>query len=209
MVTGARRISPVPTSSRSPQRTSARRARPRPGLRHSGRLAPFTEGAPRPLRGHGACQVQATSVPGIARDDRPGISPRPVDGDSDFRTNSRSPTDGRVDAHAQRVRPADDLKPALLRELLDEDAVFREQARVMDADGVLEPLAHSRPVGAAEPEALDLLAMRFFSSRVQTLMLVKSCALCAASAWVKWTTYTGALPSATNFSSVCASRISE
>ena len=32
------------------------------------------------------------------------------------------------------------------------------------------------------------LAIAFFSSRVQTLMLVKSCALCAASSCVKWTT---------------------
>jgi hypothetical protein len=51
-----------------------------------------TGGAPRPLRGHVACQVQATAALGVARDDHPSTPPRPVDESSDFRTNSRSPT---------------------------------------------------------------------------------------------------------------------
>ncbi len=82
----------VPTSSRSPQRTPARHSRPPMGLRPSERHAPSTGGAPRPLRGHVACQVQATAPLGVACGDRPITPPRPVDGGSDFRTNSRSPT---------------------------------------------------------------------------------------------------------------------
>ena len=82
----------VPTSSRSPQRTPARRSRPRRVLRDSPGQDRSTGGAPRPLRGHVACQVPATSRLGVTCGDRPVTPPRPVDGGSDFRTNSRSST---------------------------------------------------------------------------------------------------------------------
>ena len=41
-----------------------------------------------------------------------------------------------VDADAERVGAADDAQQALLRELLDEQPVLRQQARVVDADAV-------------------------------------------------------------------------
>jgi hypothetical protein len=44
--------------------------------------------------------------------------------------------DGHVDAHAERVRAANDLEQPLLRELLDQHAVLRQQAGMMQADAV-------------------------------------------------------------------------
>ena len=53
----------------------------------------------------------------------------------------------------------------------------------------LSHLRTSGPYGLREAEARDAPRRRaFFSSRVQRLRLVKSCALSAASFWVKWTT---------------------
>ena len=43
---------------------------------------------------------------------------------------------GHVDADAERVGAADDLEQALLGELLDEQAVLRQQPGVVDADAV-------------------------------------------------------------------------
>ena len=63
--------------------------------------------------------------------------------------------DGHVDAHAQRVGAADDLEQAALGELLHQHAVLGQQAGVVHADALLEPLAHVRPVRAGEAEALD------------------------------------------------------
>ena len=60
-----------------------------------------------------------------------------------------------VDADAQRVGAADHLEQAELRELLDQHAVLRQQAGVVQADAVPEPLAHVGAVGAAELEAGD------------------------------------------------------
>ena len=65
--------------------------------------------------------------------------------------------DRHVDAHAQRVRAADDLEQALLRELLDQHAILRQQPGVMQSDAVLEPLADFRPVGAGELEPFELV----------------------------------------------------
>ena len=47
--------------------------------------------------------------------------------------------DRHVDADAQRVRPADDLEQSALRQLLDEDAVFRQQPGMVQADAVPQP----------------------------------------------------------------------
>ena len=65
--------------------------------------------------------------------------------------------DRHVDADAERVRAADELEPALLRELLDEDAVFRQQPRVVHADAVPQPALHLLAVRTGETHALQLL----------------------------------------------------
>ncbi len=67
-------------------------------------------------------------------------------------TGEEDGPDRDVDADAQRVGAADDLQQSALRELLDEHAVLREEACVMQADAVLQPLADIRPVRAAEVE---------------------------------------------------------
>ena len=63
--------------------------------------------------------------------------------------------DRHVDAHAERIRAADDLEEPALGELLDEDAVLGEQAGVVQADPLLQPFAYVGAVGAREAEALD------------------------------------------------------
>ena len=68
--------------------------------------------------------------------------------------------DGDVDAHAQRVRAADDLEQAALGELLDEHAILRQQARVMQTDAVPQPLLDVGTVGTAELEAFHRAAQR-------------------------------------------------
>ena len=62
--------------------------------------------------------------------------------------------DGHVDAGAQRVRAADDFQQAPLRQLLHQDAVFGQNAGVMQADAVLEPAPDVRPVRTGELEIL-------------------------------------------------------
>ena len=68
--------------------------------------------------------------------------------------------DGHVDADAEGVGAADDLEQAALGELLDQHAVLRQQARVVQADALLEPLADVGAVRAGEAEALDRLRDR-------------------------------------------------
>ena len=63
--------------------------------------------------------------------------------------------DGDVDADPERVRAADDLEQAPLGELLHEDAVLGEEAGVVEADPLLEPLADVGAVGAREAEVRD------------------------------------------------------
>jgi hypothetical protein len=90
--------------------------------------------------------------------------------------------DGDIDADAEGIGAADDFEQALLGELLDEHAVFGEEPGVMDADAVFEPARMFGAVGAVERKTLAMAsAMAFFWSRVQTLTLVKSWALWAAS----------------------------
>ena len=60
-----------------------------------------------------------------------------------------------VDADAEGVGAADDLEQALLRELLDEDAIAREEAGVVDADAVAEPAFQFLAVGTGETRALE------------------------------------------------------
>ena len=97
--------------------------------------------------------------------------------------------DRHVDAGAERVGAADDLEQAELRELLDQHAVLRQQARVVQADAVPQPLADVGAVRAREVEVGDARRDRLLLlARVQIFRLVKSCALPAASACVKWTT---------------------
>ena len=63
--------------------------------------------------------------------------------------------DGHVDADAQRVRATDDFQQSLLRELLDEDAILRQQPRVMQADAMPQPFLDLSAVWAGEFEAFD------------------------------------------------------
>ncbi len=65
----------------------------------------------------------------------------------------------------ERVGAADDLEQPLLRELLDEHAVLRQQARVMQPDALLQPLADVGAVRAGEAEAGDLARRRRSSPR--------------------------------------------
>jgi hypothetical protein len=69
--------------------------------------------------------------------------------------------------------------------LLHEHAVLGEQARVVDSDALLEPLADVGPVGLVNGSRRSRAPTAFFSSRVQRFRLVKSCALSAASFCVK------------------------
>ena len=63
--------------------------------------------------------------------------------------------DGDVDADAEGVRAADDFEQALLRQLLDQHPVLRQQPGVVQPDPVLEPFSDIRTVGAGELEAFD------------------------------------------------------
>ena len=63
--------------------------------------------------------------------------------------------DGDVDADAERVGAADDLEQPLLRELLHQDAVLRQQAGVMQTDPVLEPFPDVRSIRAGELEPFE------------------------------------------------------
>ena len=60
-----------------------------------------------------------------------------------------------VDADPEGVGAADDLEQARLRELLDEHAVLGQEARVVDPDALLQPLADVGAVGAGEAEPGD------------------------------------------------------
>ena len=74
--------------------------------------------------------------------------------------------DRHVDADAERVRAADDLEQSLLRELLDEHAIFRQQAGVMQPDAVPQPFLDFRAVRAGELEAFQRVGDRgFFLAR--------------------------------------------
>ena len=71
-----------------------------------------------------------------------------------------------VDADAERVRAADDFEQTLLRELLDQHAILRQQPGVMQPDAVPQPLLDVRPVGAAELESFERVGDRgFFLAR--------------------------------------------
>src|SRR5690606_10904668 len=65
-----------------------------------------------------------------------------------------------VDADAEGVGPADDLEQALLRELLDEQPVLRQQPGMVDADAMADPPAEILAEGAVEAKALELVLDR-------------------------------------------------
>ena len=80
-------------------------------------------------------------------------------------------------------------KPCCGELLFDQHTILGQQPGVMQADAVAKPFLDLGAVGTGELEAFQARRRApTFSSRVQTLMLVKSCALCAASNCVKWTT---------------------
>ncbi len=64
--------------------------------------------------------------------------------------------DGHVDADAEGVGAADDLEQAGLGEALDEAAVLRQHARVVDADAATQQPRQGLAVGGGEAEVADL-----------------------------------------------------
>ena len=64
--------------------------------------------------------------------------------------------DGHVDAHAEGVGAADDLEQARLRQALDQAAVLRQHARVVDADALAHELRQDAAEGRGEAEVTDL-----------------------------------------------------
>src|SRR5258706_205989 len=68
--------------------------------------------------------------------------------------------DRHVDTDAERVRAADDFEQSLLRKLLDEDAILRQQPRVMQSDAVAQPFLDVGSVGTAELESFERAANR-------------------------------------------------
>ena len=79
--------------------------------------------------------------------------------------------DGHVDAHAQRVRAADDLKQSGLGEALNQPAVFRQHACVVDADAAAHQLGQRLAKGSGEAERAylrsDLLFFLLGDNRAQ------------------------------------------
>lgn len=61
--------------------------------------------------------------------------------------------DGDVDPHTEGVGAADDLQQTVLRQLLDETAVLRQHARVVDADTVPDETRERLAESGGEPEA--------------------------------------------------------
>ena len=73
-----------------------------------------------------------------------------------------------VDADAQRVGAADDLEQALLRQLLDEQPVLRQQARVVEPDAVAQEALEApcrRACRSAAPSS---------ASRMRLLLLLRA-----------------------------------
>ncbi len=68
--------------------------------------------------------------------------------------------DGHINAHAQRVRAADHLEQATLRQLLHQHAILRQQPGVVQTDPVLQPFPNFRSIRAAELEPLQGLRDR-------------------------------------------------
>ncbi len=62
-----------------------------------------------------------------------------------------------VDADAERVRATDQFEQPVLRELLHEDAILRQQSRVVHADAVAQPTLHFFAIRAREPHAFQHL----------------------------------------------------
>ena len=90
---------------------------------------------------------------------------------------------------AERVGAADDGEQALLRELLDEQAVLRQEPGVVQADAVREEALHLLAVGRVEahaaPSSSPIARFRSFGRKS---MLIRFCAVSAAARWVKLTT---------------------
>ena len=110
----------------------------------------------RSLRHHEAAVVEAlpSRAPGdlveVARGEHRGLLPVEL-----AEPGEEHRADGHVDAHPQGVGAADDLEQAGLGELLDEHPVFGQQAGVVQANALLEPLADVGTVGASEAEPGD------------------------------------------------------
>ncbi len=113
------------------------------------------------LRHHGAALVEPLAA-GAAGDllevaDRQNLHLLAVEL-GELREQHRANRD--VDADPQRVGAADHLQQGALRELLDEEAVLREQPGVVDPDSEREEAPDLLAVGGVEPEVADRLADR-------------------------------------------------
>jgi len=62
-------------------------------------------------------------------------------------------SDRHVDADAERIGAADEFEQTFLRELLDKDAVLRQQSGVVNADAVAQPALDVFSVRAVEAHA--------------------------------------------------------
>ena len=88
-----------------------------------------------------------------------------------------------IDPHAQRVRPADQFKQPLLRELLHQNPILRQQPRVMHAHAMPQPTLHFLAIRTREPHALQrrrdgrLLLLRAHIQAHQTLRRLRRRAL--------------------------------
>ena len=70
--------------------------------------------------------------------------------------------DGHVDAHAQSVGATNDLEQPGLREALDQPAVLRQHAGVVDADAAAHQLGQCLTKGSGEAERADLFSDLLF-----------------------------------------------
>src|SRR5437660_6874328 len=71
-------------------------------------------------------------------------------------------SDGHVDADADGIGPANNFEQSFLSELLDQHAILGQQAGVVEANAMLEPLADFRPVRTGELETFERAAERVF-----------------------------------------------
>src|SRR5690606_6035751 len=65
-----------------------------------------------------------------------------------------------INAHAKRIRAADHFQQPTLSKLLHEDAVTRQQPRVVNANPGAEPFLNVWPIGAVELHAFECFIQR-------------------------------------------------
>ena len=104
------------------------------------------------------------------------------------RASEQDRPDRDVHADAERVGAADDLEEPLLRELLDEQPVAREEPGVVDADAEREDAPQLLAVGGVEAPSRTPRRSPRAAPCVPIFTLVSACASSAHSRCVKFTT---------------------